>query len=190
MIAHVTTQSGAQPFLLAHSQGGLVAAHAALKGPLAVRGVVLSNPALAANVAVPGWKIAAARTLSRFLPTVALPIGIPAEHISRDSASVEDYAADPAIFGSGTTRWGAEFLGAQVAVLAGQPQFAVPLLVMLGSGDRVVDAGVSGRFFPSVAASEIQIEVFEGFYHELFNEPLADRLRVFAMLREWLLAHV
>jgi alpha-beta hydrolase superfamily lysophospholipase len=188
MIAYVTTEAKQPPFLVAHSQGGLVATYAALDAPLAVRGVILTNPALAASVDVPAWKIGAAKLLSRLLPTVALPIGIPPEHISRDSASVDDYRDDPLIFSDGTTRWGAEFLAAQERVLAGHPRFDVPLLVLIGSGDRVVNPSVSGRFYPTVQASELNVEVFEGYYHELFNEPLADRLRVLAMLRQWLLA--
>lgn len=189
VIDHVTAEDGRAPFLLGHSQGGLVVTAALLERPLPVAGVALSNPALAASVAVPGWKIVAAKTLSRLLPTVALPVGIPPSDISRDADSVRDYEADPAIFGAGTTRWGAEFLQAQQQVLAAPLQVGVPLLVLLGTGDRVIDSAVSRRYYAGATAPEQQVELFEGFYHELFNEPPAERVRPIGALRDWLLGH-
>ncbi|MEY3015179.1 MAG: hypothetical protein RIT45_3914 [Pseudomonadota bacterium] len=190
VIDHVRAEAGRVPYLLGHSQGGLVVSYALRERALPVAGIVLSNPALAASVEVPGWKVVAAKTLSRLLPTVALPVGIPASHISRDPASVRDYESDPAIFGAGTTRWGAEFLAAQQHVLAAPLRVDVPLLALIGTGDQVVDPEVGQRYFASVAADDRTIEVFEGFYHELFNEPAGERDRPLAALRDWLTARL
>jgi alpha-beta hydrolase superfamily lysophospholipase len=189
VLAMVREGAGRAPFLLGHSMGGLVVCQAALQAPLPVAGIALSNPGLAAAVAVPGWKLAAAQVLSRWAPTIALPTGLPAEHISRDPESVRDYRDDPAIFGSVTTRWGAEFLAAQREVQATPLELSCPLLVLLGTGDRIVDAAASERTFASARAPELQIERFEGFYHELFNEPAGERDRPLAALRDWIERH-
>ena len=189
MIALVTERTGGAPFLLGHSQGGLIVCHAALAGALPVRGVALSNPALRASMPVPAWKIMMAKSLSRLLPILPVPVGIPATSISRDEAVVRAYGEDPLVFSSGTTRWGAEFLHAQDEVLAQDSRLTPPALILLGTGDLVVDAPTSAKHFASLQG-DVRIVKFDGFYHELFNEPFADRLRAIGTLRDWLLAHV
>lgn len=190
MLDHVASVRGSAPVLLGHSQGGLIVTTALQERALPVTAVALSNPALAASVEVPGWKVVAAKTLSRLLPTVALPVGIPASHISRDPASVREYESDPAIFGSGTTRWGAEFLAAQAKVLGAKLRMSQPLLVLIGTGDQVVDPQVSRAYYAGAEAAECSIELYEGFYHELFNEPEGERERPLQAFVAWLDGHV
>lgn len=188
MIALVTERAGGAPFLLGHSQGGLIVCHAALSGRLAVRGVALSNPALRASLPVPAWKVGMAKGLSRLLPILPVPVGIPSTSISRDENVVRAYDEDPLVFSAGTTRWGAEFLRAQEEVLAQASRLEAPVLVLLGSADAVIDAKTSQTHFRSLQG-DAQVQVFDGYYHELFNEPLADRLRAIGALRDWILQH-
>ena len=188
MIALVHERTGSAPFLLGHSQGGLIVCHAALSGALGVRGVALSNPALRASLPVPAWKVGMAKGLSRLLPILPVPVGIPSTSISRDSSVVRAYDEDPLVFSAGTTRWGAEFSRAQGEVLAQASRLKAPVLVLLGSADGVIDAKTSLTHFRSLEG-DVQVQTFDGFYHELFNEPLADRLRAIGALRDWILQH-
>lgn len=188
MIALVTERTGSAPFLLGHSQGGLIVCHAALTSPLCVRGVALSNPALRASLPVPGWKVGMAKGLSRLLPILPVPVGIPASSISRDPSVIRAYEEDPLVFSAGTTRWGAEFLRAQDEVLAQASRLLAPVLVLLGSADAVIDAKTTATHFRSLEG-DVHVQTFEGYYHELFNEPLADRLRAIVALRDWILQH-
>ena len=187
MIAVVTERTGAPPVLVGQSQGGLIVCHAARVAPLVVRAIGLSNPALTAAIAVPGWKIMMAKGLSQLLPTVPVPVGIPPEAISRDRDVVEAYRRDPMVFSAGTTRWGAEFLRAQADVLSAPTDFGVPTLVLVGTGDLVVSAETTlGHFRP---APGLEVERYSGFYHELFNEPPAERAQPLQRLCAFVEAH-
>lgn len=188
VLRYVTSVAKAPLVLFGHSQGGLVACHGALRGPWEVAGVVLSNPALRAAMAVPGWKIAMAQGLSRWLPTLPVPVGIPPTAISRDLDVVRAYQEDPLVFTAGTTRWGAEFLRAQADVLAARPCFGVPTLVLLGSGDQVIDAATTQAW--ARGADGVDVEEFAGAYHELANEPRDVRRAVLARLLGWVQATV
>ncbi len=187
MIAVVRERTGTPPVLVGHSQGGLIVCHAARSAPLPVRAIALSNPALSAAIAVPGWKIMMAKSLSRLLPTVPVPVGIPPETISRDRDVVDAYRRDPLVFSAGTTRWGAEFLRAQSDVLSTPTAFGVPTLVMVGTGDQVVDPHTTLRHFSS--ASGLEVERYAGFYHELFNEPPVERAQPLQRLCAFVDAH-
>ncbi len=175
--------------LLAHSQGGLIATKALLDGQLPVCAVVLSNPALVTKAAVPEWKKAAAKVLSRLLPTFSLPTGLPASAISRDSESVRDYEQDPLIFGTGSARWGWEFMSAQRQVQRRTLRIEVPLLVQLGSSDGIIDPEFSRTWFADAQGDDVTITMWPDFYHELYNEPEAERAQVLAELVSWLTDH-
>ena len=183
-------ERGAGPVaLLAHSQGGLIATKALLDAQLPVCAVVLSNPALVTKAAVPEWKKAAAKVLSRLLPTFSLPTGVPASAISRDPASVRDYGQDPLIFANGTMRWGWEFMSAQRQVQQRTLRVGVPLLVQLGSADGVIDPEFSRTWFADAQGDDITVTTWPGYYHELYNEPEAERAQVLAELVSWLTDH-
>lgn len=175
--------------LLGHSQGGLIVTKALLAGPLAVRGVVLTNPALETKAAVPQWKKVAAKVFSRAVPGLSLPTGLPASAISRDPASVSAYEADPLIFDAATARWGWEFMEAQRETQASTLRIDVPLLVQLGTADGIIDAEFSRTWFATAQGDDITVTSWPGFYHELYNEPEAERIKVLDELVTWLTEH-
>ncbi len=175
--------------MVAHSMGGLAAVRMCQDKDLRVAGLVLSNPGLETKVAVPGWKVFAAKSLSRLLPTLAIPAGIPPEDISSDASEVRAYAEDPLSFTDGTARWGAEFMAAQDAAVASPASFRFgPTLVQLGAEDRIINPEASRRFFAASSSSDCRVETYEGGRHEIYNETPAIRDRAIADLRDFLLA--
>ncbi len=183
----LAAQEGEGPlFLVAHSQGGLITLHALFDAPLPVQGIVLSNPAVATKVDVPEWKKTAARLLSRVLPTFGLPSSIPPETISRDAASVAEYSSDPLIFPNDTTRWGWEFMTAQREAQERSLHVTVPLLAQIGTGDQLIDPAVGESWCNRITGDDVTVTAWPGFYHELYNEPEADRERVLGELTDWL----
>lgn len=174
-------------FLLAHSMGGLIVTRLAVGRGLKVDGVVLSNPALAVKMPVPAWKSAAAKGLSRLLPTLRMPSGVPANLISRDPVEVRKYIDDKLVFTDGTTRWGAEFLAAQAELVGASARFLVaPTLVQVGGADGITDPIANTDFFGSCGSDNCQVKVYPDAFHELYNEPLAERAPILADLREWI----
>lgn len=187
MVEFAREQMPSPLFLVAHSMGGLVATLWFQNGERELAGLVLSNPALQVKMPVPGWKMTAARLLSRLLPAFSLPTGLPAELISRDAEEVRLYAEDPLVFSNATSRWAVEFADAQEDCLRRPTDFRVaPALVLLGTGDGVIDSSISRSFYDSVASQDCQVRVRDGAYHELFNDQKPDRDEVLVELLAWL----
>ena len=179
-------------FLLGHSMGGLIVAKYLQQqglGPL--KGAMLSNPALANKVKIPGWKSALATAAANLAPKLRVPSGIPPEDISRDPAEVRAYDADPLNVKVATSRWYTEFVAAQAQAMA-KPEALrdVPLLALIGDGDRIVDAQATLEFLRKVEGRGLTVKTYAGFYHELINEPEADRARVLADITAWLDTHL
>ena len=65
---------------------------------------------------------------------------------------------------------------------------SVPLLILHGSRDRICDPAGSRAFYQKAGCADKTFHLYEGFYHEVFDEPQRDR--VLADLTTWLDQHV
>jgi alpha-beta hydrolase superfamily lysophospholipase len=64
----------------------------------------------------------------------------------------------------------------------------LPLLVLVGTAD-VLTPPAGGRMIVNDAASpDKELRLYDGFYHELINEPEPDRERVMGEIVDWLRA--
>ena len=178
-------QGGGTPFLLGHSFGGCLATFYALGRQHRLRGLALSAPLLTLAAATPQQR-AAGRVLSRVVPWLPL-FPIDADGVSRDPHEVQLYKDDPLNHhGRLPARTISELAETVFPFPERIPVLKLPLLVMHGTGDRIVpDEG--GKLADSLASSEDKtLILYEGFFHELFNEPEADRTRVLDDLAGWL----
>lgn len=173
--------------LFGHSMGGLVALRLLIDQPRLVTALIVSNPALANKVQVPAWKVGLAQVASRLAPGLSIPSGIPASDVSRDPDEVAAYARDPLVTKDATARWYTEFVGAQTVVLArAQALRDLPILALVGDGDRIIDPQVTLEALRKLQAPQHKVIVYPGFYHELINEPPADRAQVLRDVLAWL----
>ena len=60
----------------------------------------------------------------------------------------------------------------------------IPVLVMQGTADRLCDPGSSRVVYDGVGSTDKTLKLYEGFYHEVFNEP--GRGQVLADVEAWL----
>jgi alpha-beta hydrolase superfamily lysophospholipase len=186
MVAWAQAELGGPVVLFGHSMGGLITLRTLLDRPMLAAAAVLSNPALANKVVVPAWKEWLGQGASKLWPTLAIPSGIPPEHVSRDPEMVRDYAHDPLVSKQATARWYTEFCQAQAEVLAAPDKLReLPMLALIGESDLIADPGPNKAFFGKTGP-RTQLSVYPGFYHELLNEPPADRDRVLADIGHWL----
>ncbi|MGH3558796.1 MAG: serine aminopeptidase domain-containing protein, partial [Mycobacterium sp.] len=51
-----------------------------------------------------------------------------------------------------------------------------PLLVVHGSEDRLIAIDGSRRLVDAVGSSDVELKVYPGLYHEVFNEPERDQV--------------
>jgi alpha-beta hydrolase superfamily lysophospholipase len=59
---------------------------------------------------------------------------------------------------------------------------------MHGSADRISDPSSSKMLFEGVNSKDKTLKLYEGFYHEIFNDP--ERRQVFLDMEAWLKLHV
>jgi acylglycerol lipase len=185
--AATTQVAGAPLVVLGHSMGGLVALSFALRFPESLQALVLSAPAACPGTVSP-LQLMAGRLLARVAPDTGV-LKLPLHTISKDPAVVEAYMNDPLVSpGKMRARMGAEMLDTMAAVDAALPSLRLPLLVMQGSEDRLVDPGCGPHVFERAGSPDKTLHVYPGLWHEIFNEP--ERATVIADLLQWLDAHV
>jgi alpha-beta hydrolase superfamily lysophospholipase len=173
-------------FLLGHSQGGLIALNYALHDGAGLAGVVASGPVLSPPGISP-FLIQLSKLLSNVWPGLTLETGMDTTALSRDSAVVKAYVEDPLVHAKGTPRLGAEMLVAVDWTQAHAVEMALPCLIVHGGADRLCPPEASRRFFENVTFADIERIEYEGYYHEVFNEP--GKEKVLADVEAWLERH-
>ena len=181
-------QPGKPVFLLAHSMGGLIASYYLLDRPADFRGAVLSAPALKISDDVSRTTIALSKVLSVLAPGLGLA-ALELGGLSRDPEVVAAYRNDPLVFhGRTPARLVAESLGAMRRVAAEAGRIVLPFLVVQGGADRMVDPAGARMLYDKAGSKDKTLRVYEGLYHEVFNEP--ERDRVLQDVETWLEEHV
>ena len=177
---------GVPLFLYGHSHGGAQVLFYGLSRAPALAGIIASSPALGSGVPQPALKIAAAKVLSRLVPTMRVPLGSPAAGLSYDQKWLDASAAD-ALFQEGlSVRLGIEMLRAGEWI-RGHRAFPTPLLLMQGTDDLHVDPSMNIEFAKKLPG-DVTLKVWDGMRHELHNEVRRDE--VIGFMRQWLEAHL
>ncbi len=181
------TRPGLPLFVVGHSNGGLVAlrtiADRGEPGP-GVAGLIVTNPSLRLTAHVPPWKRIVGEALLRLAPGITLDAGISEGDLSRDPLAIEGYRADPLRhsrisppFFFGMVRAGRE-------ALARPELIRVPLLLIIGGADPLVDPSASVGFFERIGAEDGTLSVHPSMRHELFHE--VGREAVLAEAARWI----
>lgn len=174
-------------FLVGHSMGGLITIRFVLAKPGTIAGAVVSSPLLAPHPsAVPsaGTRLAAG-LLSKVAPGLLIPSGLDSNALSRDRAIVDAYVTDPLVSSKVSARWFVATMAAAAEARAQAPALRTPMLLMQSGGDRLVDPEATRCWAEAAPPQFLQFIWWEGFYHEMFNEP--ERQRVFGSVEAWLL---
>ncbi len=181
-------QPNAKIFLVGHSLGATIGVPYAIDHQEEMAGLIASAPTLVASATVSPALIAIAGVISAILPKMGVAV-LDASTISRDQAVVDAYVNDPLVFrGKVPARTGAE-LARMWKTLPGQmPKIKLPLLVMQGTEDRLANLESSQLLYRSAGSKDKTLKLYEGFYHEIFNEP--EHKRVMADVEAWLAKHI
>ena len=181
-------QTGKPVFLLGHSMGGLIASYYLLDHQANFRGGILSAPFVKVSDSISQATIIVGKILSVVAPRARL-VTLDANGISRDPEVVRAYVNDPLVFhGKTPVRLGAELLKAMLRVRAEADRITLPLIILQGGGDRLIDPACGQILYDKAGSKDKTIKVYEGLYHEVFNEP--ERARVLKDVETWLAAHV
>lgn len=181
-------QTGKPIFLLGHSMGGLIASYYLIDHQACFRGGILSAPFVKVSDSISQATITIGKILSVVTPRAGL-VTLDVSGISRDPEVVTAYVNDPLVFhGKTPVRLGAELLKAMLRVRAEAHRITLPLIILQGGGDRLIDPACAQILYDKVGSKDKTVKIYEGLYHEVFNEP--ERARVLEDLETWLAAHV
>ena len=180
-------EPGQTLFLVGHSMGGLIALEYVLHHPQGLAGVIVSGPLLS-QPGISPLLITLSKVLARLAPRLALKTGLDATALSRDPAVVEAYVNDPLVHSFGTARLGTELARAIAWTQAHAPDLALPCLIVHGGDDRICPPEGSRLFFENVAFADKERQVYEGYYHEVYNE--VGKEQVLAAVEAWLERHL
>jgi alpha-beta hydrolase superfamily lysophospholipase len=176
-------------FLVGHSLGGLIGALYLLDHQGELAGAVLSGPLVKVPDNIPAVTIFLGKALSVLAPRLGLIAPPEAAGVSRNPAVVRAYETDPLVYrGKTTARLGSEILKAMRRVAAEASRITLPLLILQGSADRLVDPSGAQMLHDRAASPDNRIILYEGLYHEVYNEPEHDR--VLKEVETWLEAHL
>lgn len=179
---------GKPVFLVGHSMGGLIGAVYLLEHQDELKGAVLSAPAVKVSDTISPITITVGKILSGILPQAGL-LALDAAAISKDKAVVSAYINDPLVYtGKVTARLAAEMLSAMQRVTAQAADIRLPILLLQGSADRLVDPGGAKMLQENASTPDKTLKVYDGLYHEVFNEP--EREQVLQDVEAWLEAHL
>jgi acylglycerol lipase len=182
-IDSTTAQFPGKPvFLYGHSLGGVMVLNYAIKIKNNLTGVIATSPGLATGDKVAPWKLSLGKLLYSVLPTFSMANGLDVENISRDKEVVRKYKADPLVHDQITARFGLDFLNAGLWASEHAKEFKLPLLLMYGTGDHIV-SGEAIRAF-AASAPNVTFRVWDGYFHELHNEP--EKAEVFEFTDQWM----
>jgi alpha-beta hydrolase superfamily lysophospholipase len=175
---------GVPRVLLGHSMGGLIGFLYLLRHPETVRAGTLSAPALRIPDHQPKWLQAIARGLASFVPRLRFKTALAQDALARDPAGGAANVADPLVHRTVSAGFVRAMHRAQAAAFAGAPALTVPVLIVQGDADRLVLPS-GAREISALIRAPHELVMLPGFYHELLNEPPAERAKVLALIDGW-----
>ncbi|MDZ7332515.1 MAG: lysophospholipase [candidate division KSB1 bacterium] len=168
--------SGLPIFVLGHSMGGLIASLLVVSRQPAIRGLILSAPALKISDDISPVLIKLSAIIGKLLPNLPT-IKLDSSAISRDPEVVHKYDTDPLNYRGGIrARTGAEINRATQLIQRQMEAIQLPLLILHGTADRLADITGSKQLYERAQSSDKELKLYEGFYHEVMNEPEKEKV--------------
>jgi alpha-beta hydrolase superfamily lysophospholipase len=175
---------GVPRILFGHSMGGLIAILYLLCHPDTVGAGAVSAPALRLPESGPRALRWIANVLGRVAPRLPIRTSLDESALARDPAVGRAYVADPLVHRRATLGFVRALTAAQGIVRLEAPRLRVPLLLLQGDADRIVDPA-GAREFAARLTCPHELVMLPGYYHELLNEPIPERAKVLALLDGW-----
>ncbi|KAM0751006.1 acylglycerol lipase [Meredithblackwellia eburnea MCA 4105] len=203
-VQHTSTlHPGVPLYLFGHSMGGaLTIAFCTRPTPPAgvelLKGAIASSPLLwqSPGVKAPGLIVSAGSLIGKLSANLTLKAAVNPKDISRDPEVQQAYAVDPLCKPIGT------FKGVSDMLLGGQELVAkdwkrwpsdLPLLVVHGGADPTTDPEASKIIIEKIkgnGAKDATVQIFDGYLHEMHNEPDPDKWTEIAALTGWIKSHL
>lgn len=174
---------GVPVFLYGHSLGGNLCLNYCLSKN-GLKGAIATSPLVETATPPPPVKLAVGKLLYNLVPSLTMENGLDRQALSRDPEVEKKYSSDPLVHGKISARLALDMLNRGKQLLEKGSSYSIPMLVMQGSADRIVSPRATRLFAQSVNLSKITYKEWEGYYHELHNEP--EKEQVLKFMVDWL----
>ncbi len=162
--------------LVGHSMGGLIATRFLVEHQADFAGCVLSGAAVKSAVELSPIQRFMMRFFSRVLPKLRV-LQLDASEVSRDPAVVESYRRDPLVFtGKVTARLAEQLFSTMACIEDRLGAIELPMLILHGSADGLTSPAGSKMLHQKISSREKKLTIYEGLYHEIYNEPEQDEV--------------
>ena len=164
-----TTYPGKPNFLYGHSLGGALVIYYGLHRQTDLKCIFASAPGLSPADPVPPIKLILAKVMDKLAPKFTMDNALDLSGLARDPEIEKAYRIDPLVHGKISARLGKQLLTIGAAALQIH-EYPAPLVIMQGSADRLVNPTMNIEWGKHLKG-DVTLKVWEGFYHELHNEP-------------------
>jgi acylglycerol lipase len=181
-------QGDTRMFLVGHSYGGTIATYYSVRYQSELAGLIVSGATLKIGASVSRILISLSGILSLLVPKMGATV-LDASAISRSMDVVEAYVNDPLVFrGKIPVRTGTELIRVIQLLEKEMLKITLPVLIMHGTDDRLSAPEGSTMLYERIGSGDKTLELYQGFYHEIFNEP--ERNKVLSDMEDWLAGHI
>ena len=170
-------------FVYGHSMGGNLVLNYLLRRNPTCKGAIATGPWIKLAFEPPAIQVSLGKTMDKLFPAFILNSGLETDAISRDADVVQRYIDDPLVHDKISARLFVGMYESGLWSLDQAKNFSHPLLLMHGSADRITSAEAS-REFAEKAGENVTLKIWDGFYHEIHNEP--EKEEVFKTIIDWL----
>jgi len=174
-------------FIYGHSMGGNLVLNALIRRALPITAAVISAPYLKLAFEPPKWKTVLGKISAKYLPELTQPTGLDTRALSRDSNVILAYNKDSLVHDKITSSFFVNVHFAGPYVLEHAAKINVPLLLMHGTEDKLTSHGATQELHERIPERS-ELKLWEGFYHELHNEPEQEEL--LSYVTQWLEKHL
>lgn len=175
-------------FLVGHSMGGLIATVYAVRYQHELAGLLLSGSVLKVGSNWSPALIMVSRVLSVVVPRIGITT-LDVSTLSQDQTVVDAAMNDPLYYrGKISARLGGELIKTMQELPCQMPEIKLSILIMHGTADRLSEPEGSQMLYERISSEDKTLKLYEGFYHEIFNEPGSEQ--VFADMEAWLATHI
>ena len=170
LLEYIQNNNLKSPIILrGHSLGGELVLWYALERKPEIKGVISTSPFLASYEPLPPLKLTLARVMNSLLPSLSMDNGIDVHLLSRDPKIVEKYTRDPLVHKLLSARLGWTMVEQGQWILQHAKEFSVPLLLMVGGDEKIVNLSKIEEFARQVP--KVDLKVWQNLFHETHNEP-------------------
>jgi len=164
-----------QPLCLyGHSMGGNLVINYTLRRQHKIKTVVATSPFLRLAFQPPKWKMTLGKLMLSIWPSITLPSELEAQAISRDTNEVKRYVEDPLVHDKVSPMFTFPIIEAGEWAITHANNLKTPLLLLHGTGDRIIDYKATEAFAKNTKMAELH--VFEGAYHELHHDIIRENM--------------